>query len=95
MVGFFSVKSAYHLILELGLSKGNRENVDVGSSNNNDSWSFIWSAHVPNKVKHFIWRVCSDSLPTQNNILLRNIYVANECYFCNERPETALHVLCK
>ena len=32
-------------------------------------WKGIWSLHVPNKVKNFIWRACQNSLPTKLDLV--------------------------
>lgn len=59
--GAFSVKSAYYLHKDL-------ENKHVGESSSgnlhSDIWKSIWNLKVPNKVKTFIWRACSNALPT-------------------------------
>ncbi|CAA3027144.1 cytochrome b-c1 complex subunit 9 [Olea europaea subsp. europaea] len=58
----------------------NVENVDGGSSNNNNSWSFICSAYVPNKVKDkapFTERVDSAYAPQLRLRYLRDFVVAD------------------
>ena len=36
-------------------------------------WRRIWSMSIPNKIKHFLWRACHESLPTKKNLLARNV----------------------
>ena len=49
--------------------------------------------HTPNKVKHFIWRACNNSLPTLDNLFYRQIVSFVCCNICNAHPEDILHVV--
>ena len=31
-------------------------------------WTGLWKLKVPGKVRHFMWKACSDSLPTRQNV---------------------------
>ncbi|KAL0385485.1 UNVERIFIED_CONTAM: hypothetical protein Sradi_2942800 [Sesamum radiatum] len=63
----FSVKSAYHLACN-----------NAGASNPTSSsfscpsvvkgWKSFWQAKIPNKIRVFIWRICTDSLPVGVNL---------------------------
>ena len=48
---------------------------------------------IPGKIKHFLWRACTDSLPTKLNLWRRKITTGPECEACNSNPENTLHVL--
>ena len=50
--------------------------------------------HVPNKIKHFVWRVCNNALPTKCNLKRRHIANSDVCELCNDAPKDALHALC-
>ena len=56
-------------------------------------WNRIWKLRVPNKVKIFPWRACSDALPTKMNLERRKIIVDHVCSQCLDCPETSLHAL--
>ena len=60
--GSYSVRSAYRMLVEA-------ENFALPSSSSsmssNKIWKKIWKLKVPNKVRHFLWRVARDSLPTK------------------------------
>ena len=61
----FSVKSAYQVVLRLaqqqsGESSNNRSNEKI--------WKHIWTLNVPPKVQNFLWRACSNILPTRENL---------------------------
>ena len=49
--------------------------------------------HTHNKVKHFIWRACNNSLPTLDNLFCRQIVSFVCCNICNAYPEDILHVV--
>lgn len=42
----------------------------------------LWNLHVPTKVKHFRYQVCSRSLPTRENIGKRMTIDFLLCPFC-------------
>ena len=43
------------------------------TSNQKTFWNCIWKLRVPNKIKTFLWRVCSEALPTKENLRKRKI----------------------
>lgn len=45
------------------------------------------------KIKHFLWRACSDALPTKSNFVKRRILEEAACQFCAKEPETISHTL--
>lgn len=86
----FSVKSAYQVVLRLahqqvGESSQNRSNEKI--------WKHIWTLNVPPKVRNFIWRACSNILPTRENLHRRKIAVDPQCEFCKQQPESVYHML--
>ena len=56
-------------------------------------WKSIWSLNVPGKIKHFLWKSCTNSLPTMENLLKKTIVSENVCHLCSEQPEDVLHAL--
>jgi hypothetical protein len=63
--GIFTVRSAYHLEMEIKARKKGE-----GSSQNGNQliWKTIWELGVPNAAKVFLWRACTDILPTRVNL---------------------------
>ncbi|KAL6270249.1 hypothetical protein ACE6H2_027160 [Prunus campanulata] len=91
--GFFSVRSAYQVARRLMLME------DEMASSSTESygtkfWKHIWEANVPPKVRHFIWRVAQNILPTKDRLITRGVD-GNllGCVFCGKTEESAVHVL--
>jgi hypothetical protein len=89
--GVFSVRSAYHMGMEIKKKRNN------GSTSRDEYrhcvWSTLWSLGVPNTVKIFLWRACNDLLPTKCNLFRRNIVKDNICPCCCREMESGLHAL--
>ncbi|XP_060964534.1 uncharacterized protein LOC133033601 [Cannabis sativa] len=87
-LGLFSVKSAYHLALE------SRDIPSTSSSFELKSfWARIWHAYIPPKVKHFVWRIVSNSVPVAVLLSQRHIISSPLCPLCKNSPETVMHAL--
>ena len=52
----------------------------------------MWQLRVPNKVKTFVWRACTNLLPTMVNLVKRKVASSPICS-CKREPETTFHVL--
>lgn len=65
--GIFTVKSAYRVAAKhLADLKGGEES--PGFSDNSKMTAIgkvIWNLQRPNKIKHFMWRACTNVLPTK------------------------------
>ena len=44
-------------------------------------------------MKHFLWKSCTNSLPTKENLLKKTIVSENVCHLCSEHPEAVMHAL--
>lgn len=77
----YSIKTAY--MLGKG---GNLENHHV-------AWLEIWNMEVSPKAKHFLWQLCSNTLPTR--ALLRRWHMLDDakCPWCEAMEETSTHIL--
>lgn len=60
---------------------------------NKKLWSGLRRMRVPNKVKTFVWRACTESLPTLDNLAKRKVVPSNRHTSCNREPETVVHAL--
>ncbi|KAK4413835.1 hypothetical protein Salat_2796300 [Sesamum alatum] len=85
----FSVRSAHHLALDLY-----RRNLASSSMTKSyDDWKFLWNRRTPSKVKVFGWRLCTNALPTMQNLMKRNPGVDNVCPVCRTEDEDSKHIL--
>uniref|UniRef100_A0A803QB69 RNase H type-1 domain-containing protein n=1 Tax=Cannabis sativa TaxID=3483 RepID=A0A803QB69_CANSA len=83
--GLFTVRSAYQLIQD---SKPMN-----GQSDNSGFWRSLWQLKVPPKVKNFLWRACTNCLPTCFQLSLRKVPIEVTCPICHGETETILHIL--
>jgi len=88
--GNYSVKIGYQLLGELE----NREAASRSSSADlRNFWKGIWSLQIPNKIKHFCWRACTEFLPTLANLYRCKVVNSPLCSNCGRASEIALHAL--
>jgi hypothetical protein len=89
-IGEYTVRSGYHF------AKGKYE-VDMGSYSNKDNtrvlWKAIWAIEVPRAAKTFVWRACSDILPTKEKLFQKHVTPDPLCPICSLEVETVMHAL--
>ena len=56
-------------------------------------WKHVWFVVIPPKIKNFIWRACTDSLPLQTKLFDRKISNSFSCVLCLEAAESCTHLL--
>ena len=88
--GTYSVKSGYKLLCEWQNVELNQPRI---SDIDRNFWSSIWKINVPGKIKHFIWKACSNSLPTKENLLKRKVVQDTVCQRCSNDSEDVVHSL--
>ena len=89
-IGIYSVKSGYKLLCEWQNEELNQPHIfDTEKS----FWSCIWKIKVPRKIKHFIWKACSNSLPTKENLMIRKILQDLVCQRCLNGSKHVVHSL--
>ena len=77
--GQYSVKSGYSLLHESPPSDPvQTEEVEARKL----FWRRIWKLRIPEKIKHFMWKSCTNSLPTKTNLLKRTITQDPVCHLC-------------
>ena len=88
--GEYSVKSSYkQLCKEENMSEASALDASIQKA----FWKHMWKIRVPNKIKTFLWRVCSDALPTKVNLKKRKILEDRRCGACLSAQETTLHAI--
>ena len=88
--GNYSVKTGYQLLGEL------ENRVEASGSDNSgvrNFWKWLWSLRIPNKIKHFDWCGCTDSLPTMANLHRRKVVDSPFCSNCDRARETVCHAI--
>nr|POF09816.1 hypothetical protein CFP56_67424 [Quercus suber] len=85
-----TVKSGYRFLHEWQGLDGFRGQV---SDDQKRFWKSIWRIKVPGKIKHFIWKACSNSLPTKENLLRRRVLQDSVCHLCDRELEDVFHAL--
>lgn len=53
----------------------------------------IWSLRMPEKMAHFMWRVCNGCLPTMYALPAKQITSNALCPWCRSNVETDAHIL--
>ena len=88
--GKFTVKSAYALALE---EKTHCTKVDCSDElARRKIWKTIWHLKIPQKIKHFAWKVGRDILAIKSNLAKRRI-TPNGAWLCGRNEETVYHLL--
>lgn len=52
----------------------------------------LWTSNTPPKVQNFIWRACSDILPTRANLLSRKVQIDSKCTLSGQCDKTTSHI---
>ena len=88
--GSYSMKSGYKILCE---DQQTGEAVSDLTETQRNFWKGIWKLKLPNKIKHFLWKSCTNSLPTKENLMRRTIIQENVCHLCSDHPADANHAL--
>ena len=89
-VNKFLVRTAYRIALCLK-NPSYAEHSSV--QRHGTTWGKIWWLNVPPNVWTFLWRACSNCLPTRDNLCKRRVKVTARCEICQQHRETVSHVL--
>ena len=84
--GSYSIKSGYRVLIAkngIGLIGGVHKSV----------WKYLWAFTVPPKVKNFLWRACTDCIPTGSTLMSKRVEISKFCPLCHASIETPLHIL--
>jgi ribonuclease HI len=87
--GIFSVRSAYHLKMQLNQLRAGRPSASL-SSGEHRGWLALWSADVPGKVKVHCWRLARNGLAVGQELHRQKIKEGVKCVVC-KRDETLVH----
>ncbi|CAM8979009.1 unnamed protein product [Rhodiola kirilowii] len=90
--GEFTVKGAYLCALEIDKFRSPPRGEQSDGSDSRKFWRKFWRLQVPERIKHFGWRLFHDSLPTRMNLLRRGCDVENVCAHCGGSGESTMHL---
>jgi hypothetical protein len=82
--GVYSVRTGYQILM--------KENNKGYGLRQIEGWSSIWRIKAPPKVKHLLWRVCRDCLPTRPRLRNRYVNCPEECPLCLSQVEDEFHI---
>lgn len=75
----FSISSTYEMLMNHESSQ------QTGESSNakmlNETWRKLGKLRILGKVRHFLWRACSEALPTKHNLHESRIIDDPTCVF--------------
>ena len=78
-------------------TRGGGGGMELASGSNKEAltclWLGIWKLKIPGKVKHILWKACTNSLPTKVNLMRKKILTNPQCHLCGKHPEDTLHAL--
>ena len=69
------------------------ENSPQASTDERSFWKKLWKIQVPDKIKHFLWKACTNSLATKENLVKCKILTVTACFRCSSASEDTLHSL--
>lgn len=95
--GAFSVKSAYKLFADKQRmeSRTGRASVSTDGGGDEVMWRNVWSFPIPNRLKHFMWRLAHNTLAVRGNLAHREMKICTKCVVCNRDHEDGGHLLFK
>jgi hypothetical protein len=82
--GEYTVRSGYRLLMQ--------EHEERVCPEVKGDWRSLWKIRAPPKVKHLLWRICHDCLPTRKRLRQHHVQCLAECELCSEREEDAWHI---
>ena len=59
-----------------------------------NQWIVIWKLNIPERIKHLIWRITHNGLPTMDQLIKRNLTSTEICALCSGEFESILHWKC-
>jgi hypothetical protein len=86
---FFSVKSCYTILQNLGLVVGGLTREEAGVFHD------MWKSKAPSKVLAFPWTMILERIPTKVNLDERRLLAIDDslrCVFCGMENETIVHL---
>ncbi|KAK6139968.1 hypothetical protein DH2020_026281 [Rehmannia glutinosa] len=90
--GKFTVRSAYHAILESNNLQHTHTHSASSSSTGTSVWKKIWKLQITPRSQVFLWRCLSGSIATSDFLHIHHLHNSSPCTLCNSDNPTATHV---
>jgi hypothetical protein len=91
--GIFSVRSAYHLAVQLDRADQNQAGCSTRPDGSRPVFKEIWAAAAPLKVRMFVWRLSQEALTTQTNRKKQTLERDAVCQICGMEEESGYHAV--
>ena len=91
--GTFSVCSAYHVEFDHQFGRHYASLNSPGSAQLNAVWKELWQLRLPEKIKHFGWKVLKEVLPCYGVLAGRHVPLIPQCPLCKIGLEDIQHCL--
>ncbi|CAL1353289.1 unnamed protein product [Linum trigynum] len=88
--GVFTVKSAYHLAVDIDKRKGGWRLTVCWMGK--EDWVRVWNANIPPKLKVFLWQIFNRVLPTTEALIEKHVLVHPRCPVCWASTESMEHL---
>uniref|UniRef100_A0A803Q6M0 CCHC-type domain-containing protein n=1 Tax=Cannabis sativa TaxID=3483 RepID=A0A803Q6M0_CANSA len=88
--GHYSVKTGYH-VAKQSINLTQPSSSDMGTLTR--WWKSLWSLPIPSKIRHFIFRLAQNSIPTPENLYHGHCLsspICPRCHLCYESVQHAL-----
>ncbi|KAJ1383973.1 Ribonuclease H-like superfamily [Sesbania bispinosa] len=89
--GGYTIKTGYQVAV------GEQQmNINIAASSHSapmDLWKHIWELKTPQKIIFFLWRACTNALPTAANLSKKGLPIGPNCPICQAEIETIEHTL--
>ena len=89
--GCFLVQSAYHMLVEESRKRAQRAS-SSSAQRWSSFWNKLWSIQVPQKIRLFMWKTCSNILPICIKLFDRKIISNFSCSVYGEEAKTISHM---
>ncbi|XP_058723191.1 uncharacterized protein LOC131594996 [Vicia villosa] len=86
--GEYSVRTAYHLCMQDKAAKAR----GPSATPSQELWKKIWNAPIHTRIKHFLWRLANNILPTKAKLRHRGVILEETCGLCQQGIESANHL---
>ncbi|XP_074313726.1 uncharacterized protein LOC141648918 [Silene latifolia] len=87
--GEYSVTSAYHTLMDGEVEEQGSSSFEMEKR----LWKRMWTTKTIPRVKMFFWQLCSDAIPTKDNIARRARIGDGMCPICCSEMESCLHLV--